>query len=70
MRLWLPAVNNDGRWGRWQAVEILEPTDMKDAFGSDGWTDSAKAEDLLNFVAEGLDAAAVNARQPTSGTAA
>ena len=28
MRLWLPAVNNDGRWGRWQAVEIVEPTDM------------------------------------------
>ena len=27
-RLWLPAVNNDGRWGRWQAIEIVEPADM------------------------------------------
>ena len=27
-RLWVPAVNNDGRWGRWAFVEIM---DMQDA---------------------------------------
>ena len=27
-RLWVPAINNDGRWGRWAFVEIM---DMQDA---------------------------------------
>ena len=27
-RLWVPAVNNDRRWGRWAFVEIM---DMQDA---------------------------------------
>jgi type III restriction enzyme len=31
--LWVPAVNNDGRFGRWgPAVEITEPFDMDKAF--------------------------------------
>jgi type III restriction enzyme len=25
--LWVPAVNNDGRWGRWAFVEIGDPWD-------------------------------------------
>lgn len=27
--LWIPAVNNDGRWGRWAFIEIVEPWDAK-----------------------------------------
>ncbi len=27
--LWTPAVNNDGRWGRWAFVEITDPWDAK-----------------------------------------
>ena len=26
-RLWIPAVNNDGRWGRWAFEEIMDPQD-------------------------------------------
>ncbi len=27
--LWTPAVNNDGRWGRWAFIEITDPWDAK-----------------------------------------
>ncbi len=27
--LWIPAVNNDGRWGRWAFIEIVDPWDAK-----------------------------------------
>lgn len=27
--LWIPAVNNDGRWGRWAFLEIVDPWDAK-----------------------------------------
>ena len=39
-RLWVPAVNNDGRWGRWQAIEIVEPTDMTLQFTDSIWGDA------------------------------
>jgi type III restriction enzyme len=29
--LWVPAVNNDGRWGRWGFVEIVDPWDAANA---------------------------------------
>ena len=28
-RLWVPAVNNDGRWGRWAFAEIMDPQNFK-----------------------------------------
>lgn len=28
-RLWIPAINNDGRWGRWQFLEIMDMQDAK-----------------------------------------
>lgn len=27
--LWIPAVNHDGRWGRWAFIEIVDPWDAK-----------------------------------------
>lgn len=27
--LWIPAMNNDGRWGRWAFLEIVDPWDAK-----------------------------------------
>jgi hypothetical protein len=27
--LWIPAVNNDGRFGRWAFVEVTDPWDAK-----------------------------------------
>ena len=29
-RLWVPAVNNDGRWGRWAFVEIMDIQDARE----------------------------------------
>ena len=28
-KLWIPAINNDGRWGRWAFEEIMDPQDMR-----------------------------------------
>jgi type III restriction enzyme len=69
-RLWLPAVNNDGRWGRWQAIEIAEPTDMTIQFSEKVWTDAQQGEAALALIAEGLDAAMKRALSPDSAAAA
>jgi type III restriction enzyme len=79
MRLWLPAVNNDGRWGRWQAVEITEPTDMMQSFEAQAlgdanegvqWRDKARAKDVLENIGTELDDAAKRAQNPTDSAAA
>ncbi len=69
-RLWLPAVNNDGRWGRWAAAEITEPTDMMDAFTGQVWNDKGKGEAALNMISERLDAAIAAAAVPSEDAAA
>jgi type III restriction enzyme len=65
-RLWLPAVNNDGRWGRWSAVEIVAPTDMLASFNAQvlggteidaKWSDPTKGDKVLSVIAERLDEA-------------
>ena len=28
-KLWIPAINNDGRWGRWAFEEIMDPQNMR-----------------------------------------
>jgi type III restriction enzyme len=70
-RLWIPAVNNDGRWGRWSAVEITEPTDMIDKFNAQlvavtnppdpstvaPWADKATGDSVLAHIAERLEQA-------------
>jgi type III restriction enzyme len=70
-RLWVPAVNNDGRWGRWAAVEIIQPTDMMDSLrlqlqtGVDQaliWTDLEAADKLLVEIASQLNDAAAASR--------
>jgi type III restriction enzyme len=65
-RLWLPAVNNDGRWGRWSAVEIVEPADMMVSFQAQvfadqnagvHWHDKVQAERTLAVINCKLDEA-------------
>ena len=84
MRLWLPAVNNDGRWGRWQAVEIVEPTDMMASFeaqalaeadgqaqdGGVAWRDATRSGELLAEIGSKLNDAAERAQQPGAANAA
>ncbi|HEX5959063.1 MAG TPA: hypothetical protein VFY92_10480, partial [Hyphomicrobiaceae bacterium] len=85
VKLWKPAVNNDGRWGRWEAVEIKEPTDMMASFtaqalaDADGqprddgsgvaWRDAARAGALLAEIGAKLDEAAERARVPDATAA-
>ena len=69
-RLWLPAVNNDGRWGRWQAIEITQPTDMTIQFNEKSWAEATQAEAARAFIAERLDQAAEQARLPATSAAA
>ena len=38
-RLWIPAVNNDGRWGRWAFVEIMDMQNAREALAT--YTDCA-----------------------------
>ena len=57
LRLWLPAVNNDGRWSRWSAVEIVAPTDMIEAFSGVVWAEPKAGEAALALIAERLDEA-------------
>jgi type III restriction enzyme len=70
MRLWLPAVSNDGRWGRWQAMEIVEPTDMTIQFSEKVWAEAKQGEAALQLIAERLDEAVKQARAPDSAAAA
>ena len=43
--LWVPAVNNSGKWGRWRFLEIMDPQDMQPqarqkvlaAYAKKGW---------------------------------
>jgi type III restriction enzyme len=69
-RLWLPAVNNDGRWGRWSAIEIVEPTDMTIQFSEKVWAEAKQGEAALQLIAERLDEAVKQARAPDSEAAA
>jgi hypothetical protein len=83
-RLWKPAVNNDGRWGRWETVEIKEPTDMVRSFetqafadaeglAQDGgvtWRDAKRAAELLAEIGGKLDDAVTRAQQLDATNAA
>jgi type III restriction enzyme len=75
MSLWRPAVNNDGRWGRWQAVEITEPSDMIESFeaqldGGVEWRDKSRANDVLAGIGTELEEAAKRAQSPATDAAA
>lgn len=54
-RLWLPAVNNDGRWGRWQVIEITEPTDITIQFNDGIWAEATQGEAALQMIADRID---------------
>ncbi len=54
VRLWLPAVNNDGRWGRWAAVEIMAPMEMMDAFDGQVWGKPEKGDEALRLIEDKL----------------
>jgi type III restriction enzyme len=69
-RLWVPAVNNDGRWGRWQAIEIVEPTDMTLQFSDSVWGDAKQGETVLAMIEERLDKAVQQAAKPSTEQAA
>lgn len=69
-RLWVPAVNNDGRWGRWQAIEIVEPTDMTLQFTDKVWGEAKQGEALLGIIDERLAEAAAKAERPDAEAAA
>ena len=69
MRLWLPAVTNDGRWGRWQAIEIVEPTDMTIKFSEKVWAEPKQGEAVLRLIAERLDEAVKQAAKPDDAAA-
>ena len=69
-RLWLPAVNNDGRWGRWQAIEIVEPTDMTIQFSDKVWSEGKQGEVVLKQIVERLDKAVKQARAKADAAAA
>ena len=68
-RLWLPAVNNDGRWGRWATAEIVAPDGITDAFVEQAWKDAKTAGDVLRHIEAGLTAANVGTAE-TKDTAA
>lgn len=70
MRLWLPAVNNDGRWGRWHAMEIVVPTDMTIQFSEKVWAEPKQGEAALQLIAERLDETVKQAAEPDCATAA
>ena len=70
MRLWLPAVNNDGRWGRWQAMEIVEPTDITIQFSEKVWAEPKQGEAALKLIADRLEVVVKQARPPDSAAAA
>ena len=69
-RLWLPAVNNDGRWGRWSAIEIVEPTDMTNQFSEKVWAEAKQGEAALQMIADRIEAAVKQAAKPSSAAAA
>ena len=69
-RLWLPAVNNDGRWGRWSAIEIVEPTDMTLQFNEKVWAEEAQGEAALKLIADRLNEAAKRLLAPHGEAAA
>ncbi|MEQ1719481.1 MAG: hypothetical protein ABL907_26395, partial [Hyphomicrobium sp.] len=69
-RLWIPAVNNDGRWGRWQAIEIVEPTDMTLQFNDMVWGEAKQGETVLAMIDARLAEAATKAKRPDADQAA
>ncbi len=50
VRLWLPTVNSDGRWGRWAAAEIVASTDMIDSFDGQVWDAKDKGDEVLRQI--------------------
>lgn len=68
-RLWIPAINNDGRWGRWRAIEILEPTDMVEALMADDWKTPKHAAHIVEHIETKLAQAVAGLTPAVSGAA-
>jgi type III restriction enzyme len=42
--LWIPAINNDGRFGRWAFLEITDPWDAKNTIRAAMMTEQAACQ--------------------------